>query len=560
MTPRKRLVGLSAFALASALVLTACGGGGGEEPPAEGESTGIVTVGNGEPQNPLIPARTNEVFGGLVVTNIFAGLSYYDAEGAVHNEVAESIESEDNQTWTVTLQDGWEFSDGTPVTASSFVDAWNWAAYGPNGANLASFFSSIEGFAEAQGEYEIDDEGNVKVLTEPETETLSGLEVVSDTEFTVKLAQPESDFPIRLGYAAFYPLPEVFFDDPEAFGEKPVGNGPYVLESWEHDRAINLVPNEAYEGDRAAQNGGIELIAYTDEDAQYNDLLSGNLDIVQNVPASAFATFEEELGDRAVNQPSATLGAMSVPEWVEEFSGEAGLMRRHALSMAINREQITETIYSGARTPARDFTSPVIAGWSDSIPGSEFLDYNPDEAKRLWDEAEQMEPWGDKVLEIHTNTDSDHQEWVEAVCNGYENDLGITCEMVGYPTFDEFLNERDKGKGGKIDGLFRAGWAADYPSLQNYLGPIYTKAALAGSNDSKYQSEEFEAKLTEAAGAESVDEANALYNEAQEILFQDMPGIPQWYYNTTAGYSELVEDVEFGWDDAPLLYQVTKTE
>jgi oligopeptide transport system substrate-binding protein len=333
-------VGLSAFALASALVLTACGGGGGEEPPAEGTSTGIVTVGNGEPQNPLIPARTNEVFGGLVVTNIFAGLSYYDAEGAVHNEVAESIESEDNQTWTVTLQDGWEFSDGTPVTASSFVDAWNWAAYGPNGANLASFFSSIEGFGEAQGEYEIDDEGNVKVLTEPET------------EFTIKLAQPESDFPIRLGYAAYYPLPEVFFDDPEAFGEKPVGNGPYVLESWEHDSAINLVPNDSYDGDRKAQNGGIELVAYTDEDAQYNDLLSGNLDIVQNVPASAFATFEDELGDRAVNQPSATLGAMAVPEWVEEFSGEAGLMRRHALSMAINREQITETIYAGARTPA----------------------------------------------------------------------------------------------------------------------------------------------------------------------------------------------------------------
>jgi oligopeptide transport system substrate-binding protein len=132
--------------------------------------------------------------------------------------------------------------------------------------------------------------------------------------------------------------------------------------------------------------------------------------------------------------------------------------------------------------------------------------------------------------------------------------------MVGYPTFDEFLNERDKGKGGKIDGLFRSGWAADYPSLQNYLGPIYTEAALAGSNDSKYVSEDFEAKLTEAAGAPSVDEANALYNEAQEILFQDMPGIPQWYYNTTAGYSELVENVEFGWDDAPLLYQVTKTE
>jgi len=131
VTPRKRLMGLGAFALASSLVLTACGGGGGEEPPAEGESTGIVTVGNGEPQNPIIPTMTNETFGSKVVSSIFSGLVYYDAEGVVHNEVAESIESEDNKVWNITLKDGWTFSDDTPVTAQSFVDAWTTARTAP---------------------------------------------------------------------------------------------------------------------------------------------------------------------------------------------------------------------------------------------------------------------------------------------------------------------------------------------------------------------------------------------------------------------------------------------
>ncbi|MGI5187868.1 peptide ABC transporter substrate-binding protein [Promicromonospora sp. CA-289599] len=565
MTPRKRLVGLGAFALASSLVLTACGGGGGEETPAEGESTGIVTISNGEPQNPLIGSMTNETEGGLVVQQLYSGLVYYDAEGVVHNEIAESIESDDNMVWNITIQDGWEWSDGTPVTANSFVDAWNWAGYGPNGAKGAGFFSSIEGFEEAQGVPEFDDEGNVSGMAEePTAETLSGLEAVSDTEFTVTLSQPESDFPIRLGYSAYFPLPEAFFDDPDAFGTEPtttIVNGPYTLETWENESQISLVPNESYAGPREAQNGGLNFVVYTDENTAYADLQGGNLDILENVPASAMSTFEEELGENAVSEPSASFAAMTVPEWLPEFQGDAGLKRRQALSMAINREQITETIFAGTRIPATDFTSPVIDGWTGEIPGNEVTEYNPEEAKKLWDEANEEDPLPDDyVLTIHTNTDSTHQDWVEATCNGYMNDLDISCEMTGYPTFDEFLNERDKGPSGAIDGIFRAGWSADYPSLQNYLGPLYSKAALAGSNDGRYESDEFDAALKDAAGASSLEEANELYNEAQEILFQDLPAIPQWYYSTTAGHSDQVDNVEFGWDSMPLLYEVTKTE
>lgn len=556
MTPRKRLVGLGAFALASSLVLTACGGGGGGDETGEGASTGIVTVGNGEPQNPIIPTMTNETFGSKVTSNIFAGLVYYDAEGVVHNEVAESIESEDNQVWTITLKDGWTFSDDTPVTAQSFVDAWNYGAYGPNAQNLSYFFEPIEGFADLQlAEDQLDEEGVPMEGEVPAAEELSGLEVVSDTEFTVTLTQPESDFPLRLGYSAFYPLPESFFEDPEAFGEAPIGNGPYVLETWEHNSLIELRPNESYQGEREVQNGGVDLVAYTDEDSAYNDLLDGNLDIVTNVPASAFGTFEDELGDRAVNQPAAVIQVINVPEYVEGFEGEAGLLRRQAISMAIDRDQITETVFSGSRTPATDFTSPVINGWTEELEGNEVLDYNPEEAKRLWDEAEGIEPWGDEPLYIASNADSDHQSWIDPTCNGIRDTLGIDCEFDAYPTFDEFLDARDNEE---IKGLFRGGWQADYPAMSNFLGPIYGTGA--GSNDMGYSSEEFDAKLDEASGESDPDTAIELYKEAQTILFQDLPGIPLWYNNATGGWSESVDNVVFGWDSDPLLYQVTKSE
>ena len=179
--------GVAAIALAAAGVITlaGCTSGSPESTGDAGASTAVVTVNNTEPQNPLIPTNTNEVGGGLVTNSIFAGLVYYDAEGAVHNDVAESIETEDAQTYTIKIREGLKFTNGEPVTAESFVKAWNYGAALDNAQLSSYFFESIEGFS-----------------YEENVDELSGLEVVDDTTFTVTLKQPESDFPLRLGYNA----------------------------------------------------------------------------------------------------------------------------------------------------------------------------------------------------------------------------------------------------------------------------------------------------------------------------------------------------------------------
>ncbi|MFC7404974.1 peptide ABC transporter substrate-binding protein [Georgenia alba] len=536
----RRMAGIAASALAGSLVLAACGGGSGGGGDEGGGGEAIITVNTTEPQHPLVPTNTNETGGGKVLDQLFDGLVSYDTNGEPYNQVAESIETEDNQTYTITIKEGWTFHDGSPVTASSFVDAWNYGALLSNEQASSYFFESIEGFS-----YDEDSE-------------LTGLEVVDDHTFTVTLKQPESDFPVRLGYSAFYPLPESAFEDMEAFGENPIGNGPYMMDgegAWEHNTRIRLVTNPEYAGDRVPQNDGIEFLMYDNEDAQYNDLLGGNIDIVDNLPASSFESYEADLGDRATNQPSALTQVINVPEYLPQFSGEAGLLRRQAISMAFDREQITETLFNGTRTPASDFTSPVIDGWTEDVPGNEVLEYDPDRAAELWAEAEAIEPWGDEPLYIATNTDSDHQPWVEAVCNQIIENLEIGCEMDGYATFQEFTDARDAEE---IRGIFRGGWQADYPALNNFLAPIYF--TNAGSNDAGYSSEEFDSLVTEANGAETIEEANEILLEAQGVLFRDLPGIPLWYQNVVGGHSERVENVEFDWKSVPVLYQVTVVE
>ncbi|RWZ64696.1 ABC transporter substrate-binding protein [Labedella populi] len=539
----------SVFAVigAGALALTGCTSGGeGGEGGSGGDSAIISTNGN-EPQNPLIPTNTTEVGGGKIVTSIFAGLVSYTAEGEIENEVAESIESEDSQNWTVTLEDGWEFTDGTPVTASSFVDAWNWGANPVNAQGAAYFFDNIEGYTPAPTE-----EG----AELPDAPEMSGLVVEDDLTFTVALTAPEADWPLRLGYSAYSPLPEVAFEDMEAFGENPVGNGPYMLDgegAWEHDVAIDLVTNPDYDGVRKPVNDGLRIVFYATQDAAYADVQGGNLDVLDAVPDSAFETYEDEFGDRAVNQPAAIFQGVNIPQYLEHWTGEEGKLRRAAISMAINRDEVTEIIFQGTRTPATDFTSPVIDGYSDDLEGAEVLEYNPDEAKRLWAEADAIAPYGDTVFDISYNADGGHQAWVDATTQSIANTLGINAQGKAYPTFAEALGDRENQA---LTGATRAGWQADYPSLYNFLAPNYLTGA--GSNYEGYSSEEFDSLIREGSTAPTVEEATELYQQAQEVLLEDLPTIPLWYSNVNGVSAETVDNVVFGWDSVPLYHQITK--
>lgn len=334
-------------------------------------SDGFVRANNSEPQNPLLPANTNETGGGRIVDLIFAGLVAYEKDGTVTNEVAESIETSDNQTFTVKLKDGWTFSDGTPVTADSFIKAWNYGALMSN-AQLSSYaYELIEGYS-----------------AEEDSE-LTGLAKVDDLTFTIKLTAPAHDFVKRLGTPAFYPLPESAYADMAAFGQKPIGNGPYTLTEWVHDSQAVLAKNPSYQGVRLPKNEGITFIFYTSYDAAYNDLLSDAVDVIDAIPDSALASFQDELGERAVNEPGALIQNFIINVNAEHWKmDDEGRARRAALSRAINRKQICDTLFYDTRTPASDFTSPTIPGWKDSVAGNEVLQFDEAEAKRLWDQAE----------------------------------------------------------------------------------------------------------------------------------------------------------------------------
>jgi len=539
---KKTRMGLSAVAVVgtAALVLTGCASGSGDDDSSSGDASAIIKTNGTEPENPLVPSNTTETGGGRIVTSIFAGLVSYNADGTTKNEVAESIESDDATVWTVTLKDGWKFTDGTDVTSESFTKAWNWAASFDNVANSSgsSFFENFKGYSDtAQSDLD--------------------LTVESPTEFTVTLNTPEADFPLRLGYSAYSPLPESFYADPAAFGENPVGNGPYMLDgegAWTHNQGIKLKTNPDYDGNRKPKNGGLDINFYTSLDSAYADVQGGNLDVLDQIGPAAFQTYQSDFPDTNVNQPAAVFQGMTIPQYLAHFGDdEEGNLRRQAISMSINRDDVTKVIFQGTRTPAKDFTSPVIPGYTDELEGESVLSFDADKAKDLWDQADAISPYGDTTFTIGYNSDGGHQEWVDAVSANISKTLGIKAEGKPYPTFAEF---RTDASGGAMTGAFRSGWQADYPSLYNSLYP--TMATSGSSNDGKYSNPEFDDLLAEGSAASDVDDANASYQKAQEVLLKDLPIIPLWYANVNGVWADTVSNVEYGWDSVPIYENITK--
>lgn len=500
-----------------------------------------------EPET-LFPTDANESEGIAVLRAVFKGLvDYRPRTTEPFDQVAASIETDDNQTYDITLEDGWTFHNGEAVTAQSFVDAWNYGAYGPNAQQNSNFYAPITGYDDLQcgTVTETDDEGEEQEVADcenqpPAAEEMSGLTVEDELSFTVELENPDPTFPLQLGYAAFYPLPEVAFEDPEAFSEQPVGNGPFeVVEPWAHNEQIRTEAYGDYAGTDPAQIDALVFQIYSGDNAvntAFNDLLAGNLDIHDELPPERIPEAQQQLDVGESN--SSVFNYLGFPMYLEMFEGEDGRLRRHALSQAINREIIAETVLGGAFEPADSVVSPVIPGYESGVCPN--WEHRPEEAAQKWEEAGDL----DGTITVWFNSGSIHDQWIEAAANQWSETLGIPSENIEFESlpFPQYLPRADNGE---LTGPFRLGWGMDYPSPQNYLEPLYTSAAVppGGANNFFYENDEFDRLIEQGNAENTLEEAIPHYQDAVDVLCEDSPVAPVFFNQNQYASSERVQNV-----------------
>lgn len=541
---KNKALAFAAAACSLAMLLGGCGSSA-ENAQTNGGKV-IITVSNSEPQNELVPGNINENAGARPAMLVNSTLVTFDEKGNPVNEDAESITPNADATqYTVKVKKGKKFSDGTPITAESFVKAWSFVANAKNAQKCASFFQTIKGYADLQKDGTKGDE------------QLSGLKVVDENTFTVDLEQPDSVFPIKVGYLAFAPLPESFYKDPKAYGEKPVSSGPYLFKSWDHNKQIEVVKNPDYDGPRKAQNDGVTFKVYTDGNAAYRDVQAGNLDMTDNIPDTQTKTFQKDTTVKAYNRPGSVIQQFTIPSSLPHFDvkTEEGKLRRQAISMAIDRKVIINKILNGTASPANEFTSPLTPGYKADLKGHENVEFNAKKAKELWAKADKISKY-DGSLTFSYNADGNAKSVFDAVVNSLKNNLGIKAETTPIPTFQEFRNACAKRQ---IKGAWRAGWMPDYPSAENYLTQEFASVAADGngSNEGDYKNPKFDDLLKKAASAKP-EEAIKLYQQANEILLEDLPSVPLFYSNAKAVMVPTLKGFTMDWQNMPLYYQLHK--
>lgn len=110
---------------------------------------------------------------------------------------------------------------------------------------------------------------------------------------------------------------------------------------------------DTYPGPDKAQNGGVDLKVYTDNNTAYTDLISGNLDLVDDIPAQQLKNVKNDLGDRYINQPALIIQTLTFPLYDPQWSKEGMENVRIGISRAINRDEITKQIFRETRTRPR---------------------------------------------------------------------------------------------------------------------------------------------------------------------------------------------------------------
>jgi peptide/nickel transport system substrate-binding protein/oligopeptide transport system substrate-binding protein len=500
--------------------------------PSAGERGGTFSVAWGEP-NYMTPQRNYEAYGSQAFQALFDRLMTFDDSGNLVGQQAQSVTSDDQKVWTIEIKPGWTFHDGTPVTAQDYVNAWNWTALGSNEAILNFFFERIEGYADLNPE-----KGKAT------TKELSGLKVIDDTTFEVTLDAPFSQFPLQLSFDAFDPLPKAFFDDPDAYDDKPIGDGPYMMDGkWQHNQEVDLKRYPDYAGTPGSLDE-IKLVEYNAVDPAYADLQAGNIDW-DLIGSDKLLSARKEFPDTLQEHTGATLLYLSLPLYDDRFKNK---LVRQALSLAVDREAVMRAVLV-AETPADAFVTPGIDGYRQGACTYCHLDV--DLAKQKLEQAGGF----DGPITINLYTDQTLEQAMEAVGNQWRQNLGIDFKINTININSYF----DETAGQKLEGPWWDGWTNDYPSMEDFLRPIF--GATGGYNLSTYSNPEFDQILKEGDRASTVEDSITTWQKAEDILAEDMPVIPWGFigfnFATSDNITNVLKDGPFDQIDLRLV-QVVK--
>ena len=540
---KMRKIAAAAMAGALAVSLAACGSSASTGTTTAGEAAGSTeateagetgfTVQLGPNPETLDPALNASIDGGNTLLTIEEPLLIIDENNEVQPGQAESYTvSEDGLTWTFTLRDGLKWSDGSDLTAADFEYSFKRLASPDTAAPYAeTVVGMIDGYQDAIGNPDAD--GNM--TTDPDWDALNVHASEDGKTLTIQLSYPCSYFDKLAAFVATAPVQQATVEaNGDAWCTEPdtfICNGPYMITEWTPSERIVLSKNPYYVGGWDSSkivSDTITLLLLEDSSASYAAYNSGEAQLVKDVPTDEIPslTRAEDGGDFYLDEIMGTY-YISLNDQEEPFTD---VRVRKALSLAIDRDYVANTIMQGIYTPATALVGPGIVDnegyFMDNANGGEPYigdDYeaNLEEAKQLMAEAGYPDGEGFPTITYSANDAGYHIPVAEYLQQAW-GELGITMN-IDKVEWSSFIPMR---RAGDYD-ISRNGWSMDYNDPSNMLELFTTNN---GNNDGKYANPAFDQVIEDSRVADKAAHFEKLH-EAEDILMNDAACIPVAYYN-----------------------------
>jgi len=531
------LVALVATLIVAGLVIAACGSSSSSSsssPSSAGtpKAGGTFTFPLGSDPISIEPLNLQEVDANYVAHQVFQSL-YKIAKlpdgswGTVPDLVAKTVMSPDAKTFTFTLKQGITFAPpvNREVTAQDVVDDWNYVLDPAHKSVTAAYdFQDLAGL-------------------DPKTgmafagRKVSSLKVLSKYSFQAQLNQPFSQFTTTLVSNASQVFPADYAKKVglQAFANKPVGTGPYMVQSWVHNQGITLVKNPNYWNKSAtspnsAGPGYVDEISfpvYQTASTSYLAFQKGTLD-ASMIPTGSWIAAQNLPNVKsgqwsAIAYPNSGVQFIAVTMNKQPLGGAQNLKLRIALMYATDRISVCNIAQQGVMIPNDQFVPQTMPGYK---PGLNPYPYDPAKAQP---ELDQFTAAGGKIpaaIPYSYNQGFGADKNAQVLVAGWQKampSLNFTLHAENTNTFFTDINNN------KVAGMYRYGWSADWPSIDDFIYLFTTKGGVYGSG-TRYSNAEVDKLFNEARAETDTQKAYALYNQAEALVLKDAPCLPVFTY------------------------------
>ena len=489
----------------------------------------------GEDPETMDPTLNNSSGAGTMILNAFEGLMVLDENDQPVEGTAESMEvSEDGLVYTFKIREDAKWSDGEAVTADNFKYSWLRALNKETAAEYAYqlfYIKNAEKFYNGEA-----------------TAEEVGINVIDEKTLEVTLEAPTAYFPQLLAFTTYVPLREdIVSANPEGWATNPetyVSNGPFKLVQWDMKDQLVFEKNENYWDKDSVKLESLTFKLVTDDTTAYSELKAGNFDMVNSVPTNEIEPGIEE-GLVHVNPKlgnyyfAINVGKQdTLSEDVKEVLNNK--LVRQALNLAIDRQEIIDNVGKAEQIPAYSFVPQGITDENgNDFASKEYYDPSDMEgniakAKELLKEAGYENGNGIPTIELMYNSEGAHKDICQIIQQNWE-EIGVNVELTNQE-WAVFLNTRQQGD----YQIARHGWIGDYIDPMTFLDLWVTGG---GNNDCGFSNARYD-ELIAAAKVET-DSAKRLemLREAEDILMDEMPILPIYYYTTVTAANENVKGV-----------------